>query len=693
MMRVGFHFRVGSLLNGAFLGLTAMVVVLLGLRLITNFGDMTAASRLVTLAEADRTVFNTMQVLRVSRGEVQTALLNLENPSVKLAELRAVGSAKYLEAVAVLPRIGGVALDALVVDLRTRWDETEQKWQDLGAAAAKPKPARKVADTDVWYKSTTRVLDSLNDASLRVAAEARLADPYVAEMVAARQTAWSIRETVGSECSALRATVAANEPLSPANLTTIGRLRGADEAGWSALKGLMVRSDVPSKLVSVVTAGERDFNGAMAARDEVYRELGKGSASSVTPAQWTTLCNAPFEPIMAIALTALDLMQQRAESQYDAARFALLATIAVTLLVLSAAALMLRSIRRRVIQPVKALNDSIGHLSRQEYDAPVPQVGHDDEFSAMAETLESLRQGTIKSELANAERQAAQASDIERAARLGTLCREFQISVGRTLDTVAGANQQMVVAADAMTDTATDATRRTDEIARAVQQAAESINSVAGASEEMRTSLAEVSTKVEQSSKLSADAVGEAEETNRNVARLSVAAAEIGQVVGVISTIAAQTNLLALNATIEAARAGEHGRGFAVVAGEVKSLASQTAIATGQITAQVSAIQAATESAVLAMDGIGARIREVDGLTGAITQAIQGQVNAMNQVSRDAQEVALLTDRVSTQLNEVQAAAAGTVTAAGQVRQTTDDLGRQSGHLSLEIERFIAGVG
>jgi hypothetical protein len=62
-------------------------------------------------------------------------------------------------------------------------------------------------------------------------------------------------------------------------------------------------------------------------------------------------------------------------------------------------------------------------------------------------------------------------------------------------------------------------------------------------------------------------------------------------------------------------------------------------------------------------------------------------------VSRDAQEVAMLTDCVSTQLNEVWVAAAGTATAAGQARQTTDDLGRQSGHLSLEIERFIAGIG
>jgi methyl-accepting chemotaxis protein len=111
------------------------------------------------------------------------------------------------------------------------------------------------------------------------------------------------------------------------------------------------------------------------------------------------------------------------------------------------------------------------------------------------------------------------------------------------------------------------------------------------------------------------------EEANEQVASLGDSSADIGKVVKVIRGIAEQTNLLALNATIEAARAGEAGRGFAVVANEVKELAAETARATTDVDAKVTAIQEQVERVVTALGAISSVVESINE-----TQSVIGGV-------------------------------------------------------------------
>jgi transcriptional regulator with GAF, ATPase, and Fis domain len=152
------------------------------------------------------------------------------------------------------------------------------------------------------------------------------------------------------------------------------------------------------------------------------------------------------------------------------------------------------------------------------------------------------------------------------------------------------------------------------------------------AGRQLLESITEVEKNVLSATTVASDGKRLTEEANEQVAGLGDSSADIGKVVKVIRGIADQTNLLALNATIEAARAGEAGRGFAVVANEVKELAGETAKATTDVDAKVSAIQDQVERVVTALAAISSIVEQINETQQVISGVLTEQASVTKAI-------------------------------------------------------------
>jgi methyl-accepting chemotaxis protein len=338
-----------------------------------------------------------------------------------------------------------------------------------------------------------------------------------------------------------------------------------------------------------------------------------------------------------------------------------------------------------IVKPMQALGQ--GDLT-----AIVPHQGMKTEIGAMADSLQVFKQALIDKRAADEAASTDAEAKIERGRRVDSITRDFESMIGQIVETVSSASTELEASAGTLTATAERAQELTTSVAAASEEASTNVQSVASATEEMASSVNEISRQVQESANIATQAVDQARKTNDRVSELASAAARIGDVVELINNIAGQTNLLALNATIEAARAGEAGRGFAVVASEVKALAEQTAKATGEISTQISGIQAATQESVGAIKEIGDTIGRMSEIASTIASAVEEQGAATQEISRNVQQAAQGTMQVSSNITDVQRGASETGSASTQVLSAAQSLSSDSTRLKDEVSKFLNAV-
>ena len=688
---------VSSLIKSVIVLMAACMTALLCASAWDSWTRLAVTSRISVVADASSNLFKAMHNLRSDRSTTSRNL-NVDatlQPDVQKylrshrdAELSAMRSAA--EALASIEFADQKTLVSELNRLIQAFTALEAESWD---AMSKPKASRRPALSKEYVENTAALLEMLDKVSIRIAAAVNHSDPVIDQLLMIKQLAWLMRNTAG-EASLLISNGLSSGHVAPDLRHTYTKFVGGIETAWAALQTVATESELPRGLVEALAEAKAAYFAPefLALRDRLVNALVTGERAEMNGNEWSPFSVEHMSSAVTVAERALDTAKDYGLAQHAEAERSL-----VLQLVLLASALALTfgtmmAVSRRVIRPLHTMRDAMLKVAAGDLAVDTGYAQRRDEIGALAGALETFKQQAMDKLRIEDQERERHASAAARQRAIEGYVGEFESLVRRTLDQLNDASSQMRTTSSGLSAVSRQTNERVQIAEKASGEASLSVENVASASEELSASIDDISRQASHAAGIASRAVDRARETDDTVQGLAKTAGRIGEVVGLINSIAAQTNLLALNATIEAARAGEAGRGFAVVASEVKSLASQTAKATDDISEQIAGIQKVASDAIEAIKAIGGIIGEVNEVATTIAAAVEEQGAATQEITRSTQHAAQGTRNVSENITGVKTDADAAAAAAENVKQASETLETQSLALSNQVTQFLGKI-
>ena len=390
---------IGRLLQ-ALVGLMAILVVGICAAVATQAIERRqSAESIVRAVETSRDLLMAKQSIRLEGVTVNTALLM---PGVADEQTWATITARRAQAEA--------ALDAAVVrlsiaspdprslrKLRTLRSDFERRRVSADAGLLQPRDRRAAGLSAGWMSTVARLADEINRLSDALSSEVGGADPYVSEMMKIKQLAWATRDAAGEDRMRIAEALATGRGLRPDQVKQLDLQTGRADGTWDLILDEIAAGPAAARLAAAIAAADKAYFAELRVkRNALIADLVGGRPASISGTDWVSLSNPGLQSLISVANTALDLADEHARDQAQAALGDFMVAVLVILLAVGFTFLAGLVIVGRVVLPVERMTEVMGRVSRGDLMCEIPYAERADEMGRLARALGVFRANALE---------------------------------------------------------------------------------------------------------------------------------------------------------------------------------------------------------------------------------------------------------------------------------------------------------
>jgi methyl-accepting chemotaxis protein len=671
---------INALLKSVILVLCTSLVIILALGAWDSWRRVKTAGQIAGVAEVSTHLFKALHNLRSDRSRTVRMVLADRTSTPQTAQLSEARDAEVPALKAALVALRSMSFpgqQAMATELDQRINTLTRLHAESIAAAARPKSERPAGLAKTINDEISGFINFIDNSTVALNRLIKLEDAFIDQLMEIKQLAWTVRDR-GGDASVMVSNAMSGQALPQEPWVYYNVNLAKMQQAWDTLMQMAAGLPLPPAFNDAVELAKREFFGReyTELRTASIKQLIAGQKPNVSQDAWSAMTVPKLGTSLAVAEVALDVAKNHAAHQRSMAMRSMILQLGLLLGALVVAAGMVLLVTRRVISPLRTIQEAMLKLAGGDFNVVLPGLERKDEIGAMANAVEKFKvlavekgrqdaEEVVRRQQAESEVQAKEAG--ERAKVAEEQARAFraigkgltELSEGNltfrlderfpdeyrevkdtfnaaieqlyeTIKAIADSSGEVANAAIEISTSTTDLSQRTEEQAASLERTSASMEEIS-ATVKNNADSARNANQVTASTRECADRGGEVvAHAVKAMSRIEESSTKISDIIGVIDEIARQTNLLALNAAVEAARAGDAGRGFAVVASEVRNLA-----------------QRSSEAA-----------KDIKSLIVNSTTQVQEGVDLVNRAGKSLEEIVASIKQVATIVSEIASASA-----------------------------------